>query len=214
MTKGIFITLEGGEGAGKSTLAKKLCEYLHSKNIDVVLTREPGGTKEAEAIRSLVVEGDKDRFDPITEALLFNAARRHHLRHGILPALAEGAWVICDRFIDSTLVYQGYVQGVDLEFLERLHLDACDNISPDLTFLLDVPVDIGLYRANRRHYNSAENRFEQKGWEFHHMVRKAFLDLAEQNPGRYRVLDSTLLEDDLFDIAIKYLIEIQTLREC
>jgi len=205
MSKGVFITLEGGEGAGKSTLAKTLITLLQTKGIPVILTREPGGTKEAEAIRSLVVSGDKDRFDSITEALLFNAARRHHLKHSILPALKNGTWVICDRFVDSTFVYQGYVQGVDLDFLKKLHHDVCDNIFPDLTFLLDVPVDIGLYRATRRQNNSDETRFEQKGHEFHETVRSAFLALAQQHPTRYRVLDSTLSEADLANAAIAYL---------
>lgn len=205
MKRGLFISLEGGEGAGKSTLAQALITFLHDKNIPVMLAREPGGTKEAEAIRALVVSGDKDRFDPIVEALLFNAARRHHLTHSILPALDKGTWVICDRFVDSTLVYQGYVQGVDLEFLKKLHQDACDNIFPDLTFLLDVPVDIGLYRANRRQHNKSETRFEQKGHEFHETVRSGFLELAQQHPERYRVLDSTLSEGDLAQVAIDHL---------
>jgi dTMP kinase len=205
MKRGLFITLEGGEGAGKSTLAKKIRDFLHSKNIDVLLTREPGGTNEAEAIRSLVVEGDKDRFDPTTEALLFNAARRHHLHHSILPALEKGYWVISDRFVDSTLVYQGSVQGVDLGFLKSLHHDTCYNIFPDLTFLLDVPVDIGLYRTNKRPNNNSEVRFEQKGSAFHEAVRRAFLVLAQQYPERYKVLDSTLSESDLFEIAKTHL---------
>jgi dTMP kinase len=205
MKKGMFITLEGGEGAGKSTLAQTLTTFLQAKDIGVMLTREPGGTKEAEAIRSLVVSGDKDRFDPITEALLFNAARRHHLTHSILPALESGTWVICDRFIDSTLVYQGYVQGVDLSFLKKLHHDVCEDVFPDLTFLLDVPVDIGLYRAHRRQHNTSETRFEQKGHEFHETVRSAFLELAQQHPDRYRELDGTLSENDLTQAAMKYI---------
>lgn len=205
MNKGVFISLEGGEGAGKSTLAQALFDFLKAKNMPVILTREPGGTKEAEAIRSLVVSGDKDRFDSITEALLFNAARRHHLMHSILPALENGTWVICDRFVDSTLVYQGYVQGVELDFLKRLHQEVCDNIYPDLTFLLDVPVDIGLYRANRRQNNSNEKRFEQKGHAFHETVRRAFLELAQQHPTRYRVLEGALPEDDLAHAAFDHL---------
>lgn len=205
MKKGMFITLEGGEGAGKSTLAQTLTTFLQAKDIGVMLTREPGGTKEAEAIRSLVVSGDKDRFDPITEALLFNAARRHHLTHSILPTLESGTWVICDRFVDSTLVYQGYVQGVDIGFLKKLHHDVCEDVFPDLTFLLDVPVDIGLYRAHRRQHNISETRFEQKGHEFHETVRGAFLGLAQQHPERYCVLDGTLSENDLTQAAMKYI---------
>jgi dTMP kinase len=205
MKKGIFITLEGGEGSGKSTLSRKLANALLLKNIPVLLTREPGGTPEAEAIRKLVVSGEKDRFDPMTEALLFNAARRHHLKHSILPNLEKETWVICDRFVDSTFVYQGYVQGVDIAFLETLHKDACDNIMPDITFLLDVPVDIGLYRANKRTYNTAERRFEQKGYMFHHVVRDAFLKLANQYTNRYCVLDGTLSEEEILDSAINHL---------
>ena len=205
MKKGVFVTLEGGEGAGKSTLAQALIAFLQTKDIEAMLTREPGGTKEAEAIRSLVVSGDKDRFDSTTEALLFNAARRHHLAHSVLPALENGTWVICDRFVDSTFVYQGYVQGVDLDFLKKLHQVACYDIFPDLTFLLDVPVDVGLYRANRRQHNSNETRFEQKGHRFHETVRSAFLELAQQHPERCRVLDGTLPEADLVSAAIAHL---------
>lgn len=203
--KGIFISLEGGEGSGKSTLARKLKELLESKNIPVLLTREPGGTLEAEAIRSLVVEGENDRFDPMTEALLFNAARRHHLIKAILPALDSGSWVICDRFVDSTFVYQGYVQKTDLDFLKNLHQYACENIFPNVTFLLDVPVDIGLYRANKRQYNEHEARFEKKGHSFHESVRRSFLDLAREYSDRYCVLDSTLTESELFKVAKDYL---------
>ncbi|MCP5322975.1 MAG: dTMP kinase [Candidatus Paracaedibacteraceae bacterium] len=205
MTKGIFISLEGGEGSGKSTLARKLKEFLESKNIPVLLTREPGGTLEAEAIRSLVVEGENDRFDPIVEALLFNAARRHHLMQAIIPALDLGCWVICDRFVDSTFVYQGFVQNVDLVFLKNLHRDACKNIFPNVTFLLDVPVDVGLYRANKRQYNEHEARFEKKGYLFHEAVRKSFLDLSKDYADRYYVLDSTLTEFELFKIATECL---------
>lgn len=202
MNRGVFITLEGGEGAGKSTLAKHISEFLTSNNIDFILTREPGGTTEAEAIRSLVVTGDKDRFDPTTEALLFNAARRHHLKNQILPALASGKWVICDRFVDSTFVYQGLVQGVDLAFLESLHSQACDDIFPDLTFLLDVPVDIGLFRATRRASAQSEIRFEQKGYQFHETVRQGFIQLAHKYQNRYRVLDGTKPEEDVSSTAI------------
>ena len=205
MTQGKFITLEGGEGAGKSTLSRRLAAFLQSHNIPVLLTREPGGTQEAEAIRALVVEGEKDRFDPITEALLFNAARQHHLKHSILPALQQGTWVICDRFVDSTFVYQGYVQGIDLAFLEKLHQDVCNNVFPDVTFLLDVPVDIGLYRAHKRLHNAHEVRFEQKGYTFHESIREAFLKLSKQYADRYCILDGTLPENAVFDKAINCL---------
>jgi len=205
MNKGVFITLEGGEGSGKSTLTRGLATFLESRNIPVLLTREPGGTPEAEAIRALVVEGDKDRFDPITESLLFNAARRHHLKNCILPALEQGIWVICDRFVDSTFVYQGCVQGVDISFLEALHKIACEDVFPQITFLLDVPVDIGLYRANKRSYNSSESRFEQKGYLFHDDVRNAFLSLAKKYSSRYHVIDSTLSEDALLKLTLSHL---------
>lgn len=205
MSCGVFITLEGGEGAGKSTLAKHISGFLMSNNIDFILTREPGGSPEAEAIRSLVVSGDKDRFDPTTEALLFNAARRHHLKNQILPALASGMWVICDRFVDSTFVYQGLAQGVDLAFLESLHSQACDDIFPDLTFLLDVPVDIGLFRATRRASAQPEVRFEQKGYQFHETVRQGFLKLAHNYQNRFFVLDGTTPEEDVLSAALAQL---------
>lgn len=202
MTTGVFITLEGGEGSGKSTLSRHLRDYLTDKGVSVLLTREPGGTVEAEAIRQLVVEGSKDRFDPITEALLFNAARRHHLTHAIIPALQQGQWVICDRFIDSTLVYQGYVQGVDQGFLKTLHQEACMDVMPHVTFLLDVPVEVGLFRASKRTHAVQEDRFEQKGYAFHTNVRNAFLELARRDSGRFHILDSTQAEDQLLASAV------------
>jgi dTMP kinase len=205
MSCGVFITLEGGEGSGKSTLAKHLGKFLTSNNIHFILTREPGGSPEAEAIRSLVVSGDKDRFDPTTEALLFNAARRHHLKNQILPALASGIWVICDRFVDSTFVYQGLVQGVDLAFLKSLHSQACDDIFPDLTFLLDIPVDIGLFRATRRASEQPELRFEQKGYQFHETVRQGFVQMACKYQSRFCVLDGTKPEEDVLSAAIAQL---------
>lgn len=207
MSRGVFITLEGGEGSGKSTLAKHLYEFLQSKDIGVLQTREPGGTPEAEAIRSLVVTGDKDRFDPLAETLLLNAARRHHLKHSVLPALEAGSWVICDRFVDSTFVYQGFAQGVELCFLETLHLQSCWGIFPNLTFLLDVPVDIGLYRTTRRLYGLQEARFEQKGQQFHEIVRKGFIELSYKYADRYCVLDGALPEEEVSTVAIQRLQE-------
>lgn len=205
MKSGVFITLEGGEGAGKSTLLRSLTAWLDSQNIPVLATREPGGTPEAEAIRSLVVQGSKDRFDPIAETLLFNAARRHHLQQVILPALKAGTWVICDRFVDSTFVYQGYVQGVDLNFLTMLHQKACDNCLPTVTFLMDIPVDIGLYRAKKRMTASHEMRFEQYDYHFHEQVREAFIQLSKAYPQRFFVLDGTLSEQAVFEQAIDHL---------
>lgn len=205
MTQGVFITLEGGEGAGKSTLARNLSTFLNSHNIPVLLTREPGGTQEAEAIRGLVVEGGKDRFDPLSEALLFNVARRMHLNQVILPTLKSGSWVICDRFVDSTFVYQGYVQKLDMAFLESLHEKACGGKFPDITFLIDIPVDIGLYRANKRIHNGHESRFERKGHAFHESVRNGFLLLANQYTRRFHVLDGTLPEDKLLENAVSCL---------
>ena len=185
--KGRLITFEGGEGVGKSTQIQRLTERLAAVGIDVVTTREPGGTPGAEAIRSLVTEGAADRWSPLTETLLFLAARQDHVERLIEPALEKGAWVLCDRFIDSTRVYQGVAGTLGLDLVDRLHDVIFDRLSPDLTLLLDLPVSAGL--ARRRAAGGA-NRFEQKVTDFHQAVRDGFLGLATGEPGRFAVIDA------------------------
>ncbi len=202
---GKFITLEGGEGSGKTTLAKKLQDVLFKRGLEVELTREPGGTCFADKVRKLVVNKSDDDIDPLSETLLINAARRHHLLHRIIPKLRLGQWVICDRFIDSTLVYQGMVQGVPEKFIRGVHKDVCLDIYPDITFLLDVPANLGLSRTEQRVGSENEARFELKGIKFHDSVRQAFLKLASQSPSRVQVLDATQSEESVFKSALECL---------
>ena len=188
MTRGHFITLEGGEGAGKSTQTRLLANWLSARGIDALVTREPGGSPGAEAIRKLLVTGDDHRWDPLTETLLHFAARADHVQRSITPALAEGRWVICDRFVDSTVAYQGYGQGVDLIFIESLSKAVLGDLRPDLTLLLDLPVDVGLARAAKR--TGSENRYENMDRAFHERLRLGFRDLAAAEPTRFVVIDA------------------------
>jgi len=186
--RGRFITLEGGEGAGKSTQIKLLATWLRERGIDVVQTREPGGAIGAERIRALLVTGDADRWTPMAETLLHYAARADHLDRTIRPALAARRWVICDRFADSTMAYQGYGHGVPFEVIESLFKAVVGDSAPDLTVVLDLPVEQGLQRAAAR--AGPENRYEQMGVDFHNRLRSGFLAIARQNPQRCAVIDA------------------------
>ena len=194
MTGGKFITLEGGEGAGKSTQAKRLAQRLEDSGLEVVTTREPGGAPSAELIRSLLVEGEPGRWQPTTETLLHFAARHEHLQVTVLPALKRGAWVISDRFADSTMAYQGYGLGLGREMIETLYDVAVGSFKPHLTLILDLPVDVGLARAKARMgagVSAAEDRYERMERAFHCRLRDAFLEIAKSEPERCRVVDAT-----------------------
>ena len=177
-----FIVFEGGEGAGKSTQVQRLADALRARGEDVVTTREPGGSPGAEAIRGLLVSGDTARWSPETEALLINAARADHLDRTIRPALANGQWVICDRFADSTMAYQGHGMGLDRSWLEALRKRVVGNTEPGLTLIFDLPVDVGLARA------VASQRYEKMGHAFHETLRAAFQEIAKSADGRRRVM--------------------------
>ena len=177
-----FIVFEGGEGAGKSTQVQRLADALRARGEDVVTTREPGGSPGAEAIRSLLVSGEAERWTPETEALLINAARADHLSRTIRPALAKGQWVICDRFADSTMAYQGFGMGLDRAWLEALRTRVVGDTDPGLTLVFDLPVDVGLGRA------VASQRYEKMGRAFHESLRAAFLEIAKSADGRKRVV--------------------------
>lgn len=177
-----FIVFEGGEGAGKSTQVQRLADALRARGEDVVTTREPGGSLGAEAIRALLVSGDAERWAPQTEALLINAARADHLDRTIRPALAKGQWVICDRFADSTMAYQGYGMGLDRGWLEELRKRVVGDTEPGLTLIFDLPVDVGLSRA------VASQRYEKMGRAFHDALRAAFQDIAHAKDGRRRAI--------------------------
>jgi dTMP kinase len=177
-----FIVFEGGEGAGKSTQVQRLADALRARGQEVVTTREPGGSPGAESIRALLVSGDTARWSPETEALLINAARADHLDRTIRPALARSQWVICDRFADSTMAYQGYGMGVDRVWLEQLRKRVVGDAEPGLTLVFDLPVDVGLSRA------VASQRYEKMGQAFHETLRSAFHDIAAAKDGRKRIV--------------------------
>ena len=198
--KGLFICFEGGEGSGKTSQIKLISEILKKHNIPFILTREPGGTQLGEEIRKILVSGSGKKLDSFSELLCFTAARRQHVNEIILPALNSGKVVLCDRFIDSTIVYQGLVGGVDIELIEHLHKDFCFNLYPDLTILLDIDPNIGLKRKNFSNLN--EDRFEQFGLNFHINIRKAFLKVSENNHHRYTVINADNQKNE-----ISYLIE-------
>lgn len=186
---GRFITFEGGEGSGKSTQVQRLAEALGKAGIECVVTREPGGAPGAEEIRGLLVEGHVERWDGLTEVLLHYAARHEHLTSTILPALGRGAWVICDRFSDSTMAYQGYGHGVDKEQIRKVHELIVGAFAPDLTLVFDLPVVHGLERAGTR--GGDEDRYERMGDAFHERLRQGFLEIAQGNPDRCVVIDAS-----------------------
>jgi dTMP kinase len=187
MQRGRFISLEGGEGTGKSTQARRLAEWLGARGREVVLTREPGGSPGAEAIRAMLVEGAVDRWSAVSETLLMYAARRDHIERLIEPALERGAWVVCDRFLDSTRAYQGAAGGAPARLIAALERDVVGAVTPDLTLILDMPVEAGLARAAER---GGEGRFESKGPSFHERLRSAFLNIAAREPERCAVLSA------------------------
>jgi len=185
---GRFITFEGGEGAGKSTQVRALVVKLRALGLEVVQTREPGGSPGAEALRDLLVRGDATRWSAISELLMMYAARADHLEKIIRPALQRGAWVVCDRFSDSSRAYQGAGGGVAAGFIEQVDAAVVGATQPDLVLVMDMPVEAGLKRAEAR--GDAENRFESKGLVFHERLRAGFLAQANRAPERYRVIDA------------------------
>ena len=187
LSKGLFITFEGGEGTGKSTQAKILYDYFISNNVNTILTREPGGCDEAEEIRNLLVKGSIDKWDGLTEALMHNAARREHVMRVIKPALLKNKIVICDRFTDSTIAYQGIGQGVNKEFLTYIIKEVTENIIPNITFIFDMDIKNSLKRANKRDNN---NRYEKFDINFHKKVRNYFLSL-EKIDKRYIIINAS-----------------------
>lgn len=192
---GRFITLEGGEGTGKSTQAKRLAQSLESLGKPVLVTREPGGSPGAEEIRKLIVEGEPGRWDALTEMLLLFAARADHVARTIRPALRSGTFVICDRFTDSTYAYQGVGRDTPRETIRRIESVVLEDFKPDLTLVLDLPVEIGLKRAEAR--GAAETRFEKFAPDFHERLRQAFLDIARRAPDRCVVIDASGNEDEV-----------------
>ena len=184
---GRFITLEGGEGAGKSSQIQVVKDYLEARGIDGVVTREAGGTPVGQEIRNLLVSGDKDKWSPLSETLLILAGRAAHLERVIRPALADGKYVVCDRFFDSTRAYQGIAGGLGLEIIHNLQQPVLGTTLPDVTLLLDIDPEKGLSRAQER---GGDLRFESKTLAYHQTLRQAFLDFAKQEPERMVVIDA------------------------
>ncbi len=189
--KGLFITFEGGEGTGKSTQVAILAEYLRQQGHAVLSTREPGGTKSAEAIRKLLVTGETGSLSSTAEALLNYAARDDHLRRVIRPALARGEIVLCDRFMDSTRAYQAYAGDCPAALVDALEREVVDGTRPDLTLVFDLPVETGLSRAAVRGDGKGEDRFERFGREFHDRLRQAWQRIAREDPQRCKLVDAT-----------------------
>lgn len=187
MTQGFFISFEGGEGAGKSTQIRRLADRLRADGHDVIVTREPGGSPGAEAIRELLVNGAADRWSPVTESLLMYAARRDHVERVIRPGLARGAVVLCDRYADSTRAYQGAGGDAPASLIAALEEHVLGGTVPVLTLILDLPAQVGLQRAEAR---GGAARFESKGLAFHERLRAGYLEIARQEPERCVVIDA------------------------
>lgn len=194
---GKFISLEGGDGAGKSTQIARLSDALKQRGIQTVITREPGGTPEAEKIRALLVQRDGGDWDPVSEVLLLFAARREHVEKKIKPALEKGVWVLSDRFADSTMAFQGYGHGLDKKLISDFYKLSIGDFKPDLTLILDLPVKKGLARSGRKLQSrddfdsgTAEDRFERMGVEFHQRLRDGFLSIARAEPQRCAVINA------------------------
>lgn len=206
MRKGRFITFEGGEGTGKTTQIRLLTDYLQARGIDVLATKEPGGTEVGSELRRILCTGDKDKMDAVAEALLYYADRRVHMQSKVLPALNEGRWVISDRFADSTMAYQyyGYDKRVPKETLEQLYAMTVGDFHPDLTVILDIDPQKGLARSLKRNGSAAEQeiRFESRELAFHENLRRGFLEIAE-SALRYAVLDADKSVDELHREIVK-----------
>lgn len=198
--RGRFITFEGGEGGGKSTQARQLAACLERAGREIVLTREPGGSPGAEEIRALLVHGDTRRWDALTEAMLHFAARRDHVTKVVEPGLNRGTWVISDRFADSTLAYQGYGHGLGRAVIDDLYRLCVGDLAPDLTIILDLPVDIGLARAATR---GGGDRYERMDPAFHERLRAGFLEIARLEPARCVIIDATQPEDRVHAMVVE-----------
>jgi dTMP kinase len=204
MVKGRFITLEGGEGAGKTTQIRGLADALRGRGISVLTTREPGGSPGAEEIRRLLVSGEPGRWDGMTELLLHFAARRDHLLRTVWPALDAGTWVVCDRFADSSMAYQGYGHGLGREVVERLAETSMGSFRPDLTLILDLAVETGIARTRGRMpgASASEDRYERMELAFHERLRQGYLDIAAREPERCEVVDADRSPEEVSKVVL------------
>ncbi|MBK3333325.1 dTMP kinase [Persephonella atlantica] len=198
--EGVFITFEGIEGAGKSTQAKRLYQFLTDKGIKTILTREPGGTKTGKKIREILLSKTEELFPPVAELFLYEADRNFHVHNIIKPYLKKGYIVISDRFIDSTLAYQGYARGLDIKLIKKLNEIASEGIKPDITFLIDIPVKEGMKRIKRE-----KDRIENEDLQFHYRLREGFLKIAQEEKNRIFVIDGTDSEEKIFQQILEIL---------
>ncbi len=207
----MFITLEGIEGSGKTTQIKNIVEFLENKGYDCVVTREPGGTKIGEKIRSILLDPENRNMEPACELLLYFSDRVQHIKELINPALSEGKTIICDRFFDATLVYQGYARGLSIDLIIKLHQMIAYGLKPDITILLDLLPEIGLSRAweqiDNGLRNEGETRFEKETLSFHEKVRAGYLELARLEPKRFRIIDASKNKDQVKQQIIRELVE-------
>jgi len=203
----MFITFEGIEGSGKTTQVKHVADFLRKKGHDCVITREPGGTPIGEKIRAILLDPASKGMNPLTELLLYTADRVQHVKELLGPSLAAGQTVLCDRYFDATLVYQGYARGLDIELIEQLHKLLLAGLRPDITFLLDLPPETGLSRAwaqiNNGNRTGRESRFEKEALSFHEKVRAGYLALARKEPERFRIIDASRDVDEVQQEILK-----------
>ena len=206
----MFITFEGIEGSGKTTQIRHALEYLKQRGKDCIVTREPGGTVTGQKIRAILLDPEGKGMDPSTELLLYMADRVEHVNKVIKPSLSSGKTVLCDRYFDATIVYQGYARGLDIDLIKKMHKLILNNLKPDITFLLDLPPTTGLLRAWKQieagERMGIETRFEKEAVAFHEKVRKGYLELARQEPRRFVVVDAMKDEDDVRQNIIKVLL--------
>jgi dTMP kinase len=198
----MFITFEGIEGCGKTTQIQRLAQKLKKQGLPIILTLEPGGTEIGKKIRRILLDSRNTHLSSLTELLLYEADRAQHIAEIIKPAIGSGKWVLCDRFYDATVVYQGIARGQDRDLIELLNKKVTSDIQPDLTFLLDCPVEIGLDRALKRNKSlelNGQGRFEQETITFHHRVREGYLTLAYEFPERFSIIDATLTPEKVED---------------
>jgi dTMP kinase len=203
----LFITFEGIEGCGKSTQAKRLVNRLRELTVPLVFTLEPGGTNVGQKIRRILLDSRNQHLSPLTELLLYAADRAQHVEEVIKPALEQEKWVLCDRFFDATTVYQGYARGLDMKLIVTLNEKASPGIRPDITFLIDCAVEIGLERAlkrNRIQFQEGQDRFEREKKDFHEAVREGYLTVAMEDRERFVVVDGTLKEDELEELIFRH----------
>lgn len=198
----MFITFEGGEGSGKTTAIKRIIAELESRGYEVILTREPGGTPIGEQIRNVILDKANTAMDPRTEALLYAASRRQHLAEKILPAIKEGKVVLCDRYLDSSLAYQGGARNLGIEEILNVNLYATEGFEPDITFLFDIEPELGLARI-AANAGREVNRLDVEKLEFHHKVRESFHKVAAMFPKRFRIIDASKGPDEVFNAAFQ-----------